>query len=64
MSEQEKGQLSEAELENVAGGGLIKDIVKKGKKGANDLADKAKKGANDGVGKVSGAVEDGKNTVY
>ncbi|RED85429.1 MULTISPECIES: hypothetical protein [Cohnella] len=64
MSEQEKGQLSESELESVAGGGLIKGITKGIKKGANDLVDKGKKGANNAIDKGTGAANDAIDTVY
>lgn len=64
MSKEEKGQLSDSELESVAGGGFIKDITKKAKKGTNDLINKGKKGANDAINKGKDAVNDGVDTVY
>jgi len=64
MSEQEKDQLSESELESVAGGGFIKDITKKAKKGANQLVDKSKKGVNDAVDQTKGGANDAIDKVY
>lgn len=64
MSEQEKDQLSEAELEAVAGGGLLKSIGKAVKKGANDIADKSKKGINDAVDKTTGTAKDAGDAIY
>ncbi|THF77142.1 hypothetical protein [Cohnella fermenti] len=64
MSDNKQGQLSENELESVAGGGLLKSIGKAVKKTANDVADKAKSGANGAADAVTGTAEKAGDAIY
>lgn len=58
MSEQDR--LSDSELENVAGGGLIKNVIKKAKKTGNKIADTGKKAGKD----AANAGKDVKDAIY